>query len=75
MKRERFFKVVAYILVVLIAVTAILSVAFVLSPFFTRNEAPEYILSVLVAMNILIPSFGIGAMIVFIYLKRKIPEN
>jgi hypothetical protein len=65
------FKILAYIIAILIAITAILSVSFVVYPLFTANDAPQILLDILIVMNVTIPVLGIATMIAFIHYKNK----
>lgn len=71
MKLEKTFKIIAYVIGILILITGMLSVYFVSYPLFTMQSAPQLILDILLVMNLIIPISGICSMIAFIYLKNK----
>lgn len=75
MKLEKQFKIVAYIISALILITGLLSVYFIMLPFFIGVAAPKLIMNILTVLNLLIPCFGITAMSVFIVLRRKQSEK
>ena len=70
-KPEKQFKVLAYVIGVLILITAMLSIYFVIYPYLTNTFAPQIILDILLVMNLLIPTVGIASMIAFICYKNS----
>ena len=71
MKREKQFKIVAYIIGALVILTAGMSLFYILYPLFTGMYAPKVILDILTVFNLIIPILGITAMCVFITLRHK----
>ncbi len=71
MKIEKQFKILAYVLTVLIFITALLSMYFVMYPFVVGVSAPKIILDILTVLNLLIPSVGIISMLIFIFTRKK----
>lgn len=71
MKREKYFKIIAYVIGALVVLTAALSLSYILYPLFTGMYAPKTILSLLIVLNLIIPISGIAAMSTFIILRNK----
>ena len=71
LKREKQFKIVAFIIGALVILTAAISISYVLYPLFTGMYAPKIILEVLTVLNLIIPVSGIASMCVFIAIRHK----
>lgn len=71
MKKEKCFKISAYVLGIAVFLTACISLAVSASVFFAHTKAPAVINTVMTVLNVLIPLVSISLMIVFINYKQK----
>ena len=71
MKLSKKNKIIAAIIGSLVAVTAVLSLAFSVYPYFFLNHAPELLINILSVINFVLPLTGICVMLAFIYRRER----
>lgn len=71
MKKEKYFKISAYVLGIAVFLTACISLAVCTTVFFVHTKTPAVISTVMTILNVLIPLVSISIMIVFINYKQK----
>ncbi|MBR2474336.1 MAG: hypothetical protein IKB51_04840 [Clostridia bacterium] len=65
-------RICALIIGIAVTLTALLSLAFSVFPFFFFESAPKLMIDVLTVINFILPITGIAVMIVFIYRREKL---
>ena len=71
MKLNKKNKILALILGILVAVTALISLAFSIYPYLFLNHVSKVVTDILTVINFVLPITGIAIMLTFIYRREK----